>query len=36
MEMILEPSMTLFDVDCCVMDCSFCGQDGDDNCGVIW
>ncbi len=41
MEMILELSMTLLDVDCCVADCyvmdySFCGVDGDGNCGVNW
>lgn len=42
MEMVIEPSLTLFEsdccvADCCVMDCSFCGADGDGACGIdVW
>lgn len=41
MEMIIEPSTVLFETgclpDCCVMDCSFCGADGDGACGIdVW
>lgn len=37
MELVLEPSLMLSEFDCCVIDCSFCGVDGDGSCGVdIW
>ena len=41
MELILEPSAMILDsvgcvADCCVMDCSFCGVDGDGSCVIDW